>query len=690
MEAFSGRDAATLRSKRFAMERDLARHSEEPGAHAVRRGRAWETHLDFLYRQTTSSSDNEANAKFFRLEALRGLASGACGIDWATLRAATVAAGRRLGLRVDASGPSEEEARGEPFGFLEKVFGAEDVGAMRSRLAELGRVEDDEEVDAILNRGSRGPGSLTPSPPSTSAPSSRSSPNHEQQRRQPNYLARKRLAPSTDSEQRLGYEAERRASKKPAPAPVLSRRVSPPSGAERDADGDDENEAPAGAVMFQSARQALCSNLSSPSKAKNYGHTMNQERRELGELRRHRPAGLMRKPPQQQGGAKGGFVPPYVKKALEATGHQAGGGGGGGGKGKPAGRRGAAAGRGPQAEEGEAPFSPKVMEMILERSPDGEVPEEISKLDPQLVESICNDIMENTGVCWTDIVGQGEAKQLVKEMVVWPMLNPNLFKGARSPPKGLLLFGPPGTGKTLIGKAIASNIKATFFSISASSLTSKWIGEGEKMVRTLFALAGYLQPAVIFIDEIDSILSARKSDGEHEASRRLKTEMLVQIEGCDPSSSERRVLIVGATNRPEELDEAARRRMPKQLYIPLPCEEARRAMVSKGIAEIRHALTQEDMAKIVSKTDGYSGSDMKNFIQEACQGPVRDVMLGRNQQEVENLNEADLRPMVIKDFVMASRAQKATVSPGEIQRYLEYNAKHGASYIREDEVEEEW
>jgi len=125
MEAFSGRDATTLRSRRFAMERDLTRQPEEPGAHAVRRGRAWETHLDFLYQQTTySSADDEANAKFFRVEALRGLASGVCGIDWATLRAATVAAGRRLGLRVDASGPSEEEARGDPFGFLEKVFGA--------------------------------------------------------------------------------------------------------------------------------------------------------------------------------------------------------------------------------------------------------------------------------------------------------------------------------------------------------------------------------------------------------------------------------------------------------------------------------------------------------------------------------------------------------------------------------------
>ena len=273
------------------------------------------------------------------------------------------------------------------------------------------------------------------------------------------------------------------------------------------------------------------------------------------------------------------------------------------------------------------------------------------------------------------------------------MLNPNLFKGVRTPPKGLLLFGPPGTGKTLIGKAIASNIKATFFNISASSLTSKWIGEGEKMVRTLFTLAGCLQPAVIFIDEIDSILSARKSDGEHEASRRLKTEMLVQIEGCDPSCSERRVLIVGATNRPGELDEAARRRMPKQLYIPLPCEDARKIMIEKGILQVSHNLSSAELGKIVSKTKGYSGSDMRNFIQEACQGPVRDALSSATEEsDVAKLCEQDLRPVVIKDFAMASRAQRATVSREEIERYETYNSKHGTSYLNNgsDQLEDEW
>ena len=110
---------------------------------------------------------------------------------------------------------------------------------------------------------------------------------------------------------------------------------------------------------------------------------------------------------------------------------------------------------------------------------------------------------------WSDIAGLGFAKKTIHEMIVWPILRPDIFTGIRAPPKGVLLFGPPGTGKTLIGKAIASESGSTFFNISASSLTSKWVGEGEKMVKTLFAVALVKQPSVIFIDEIDSLLCSR-------------------------------------------------------------------------------------------------------------------------------------------------------------------------------------
>lgn len=162
-------------------------------------------------------------------------------------------------------------------------------------------------------------------------------------------------------------------------------------------------------------------------------------------------------------------------------------------------------------------------------TPEEPIDERLANIDPRLIEMIRNEIMHRVdNITWDSIAGLEHAKNSIKEIVVWPMLRPDIFKGLRGPPKGLLLFGPPGTGKTMIGKCIASQAKATFFSISASSLTSKWVGEGEKMVRALFAVARCSQPAVIFIDEIDSLLTQR-TDGEVEASRRIKTEFLVQF-----------------------------------------------------------------------------------------------------------------------------------------------------------------
>lgn len=122
----------------------------------------------------------------------------------------------------------------------------------------------------------------------------------------------------------------------------------------------------------------------------------------------------------------------------------------------------------------------------------------LKHIDPKMIELIRSEIMDtaSTNVTWSDIAGLEYAKSTIKEAVVWPLLRPDIFTGLRRPPRGILLFGPPGTGKTLIGKCIASQSKSTFFSISASSLTSKWIGDGEKMVRALFAVASVHQPAV--------------------------------------------------------------------------------------------------------------------------------------------------------------------------------------------------
>ena len=138
----------------------------------------------------------------------------------------------------------------------------------------------------------------------------------------------------------------------------------------------------------------------------------------------------------------------------------------------------------------------------------------------------------SSAVRWADVAGLEAAKRTLKEAVVLPNLRPDLYRGLRAPPRGVLLFGPPGTGKTFLAKAVATESNAkSFFAASAASLTSKYVGESEKMVRALFRIARERQPSVIFLDEVDSLLSAR-GDGDQESSRRMKTEFLVQLDGA--------------------------------------------------------------------------------------------------------------------------------------------------------------
>ncbi|XP_015971336.1 ATPase family AAA domain-containing protein FIGL1 [Arachis duranensis] len=316
----------------------------------------------------------------------------------------------------------------------------------------------------------------------------------------------------------------------------------------------------------------------------------------------------------------------------------------------------------------------RCLEMLC--GPDGELPEKLRNLEPRLIEHVSNEIMDrDPNVRWDDIAGLEHAKKCVTEMVIWPLLRPDIFKGCRSPGRGLLLFGPPGTGKTMIGKAIAGEAKATFFYISASSLTSKWIGEGEKLVRALFGVASCRQPAVIFVDEIDSLLSQRKSDGEHESSRRLKTQFLIEMEGFDSGSEQ--ILLIGATNRPQELDEAARRRLTKRLYIPLPSSEAR-AWIIRNLLEKDglFSLSREEIDIICNITEGYSGSDMKNLVKDASMGPLREAL--KQGIEISKLKKEDMRPVTLQDFENALKEVRPSVSTNELGTYDEWNNQFGS------------
>ncbi|NXO68968.1 FIGL1 protein, partial [Phainopepla nitens] len=321
------------------------------------------------------------------------------------------------------------------------------------------------------------------------------------------------------------------------------------------------------------------------------------------------------------------------------------------------------------SENGGAQCKPHVGESTEPSLP---VDERLKNIDSKMVELIMHEIMDHgPPVSWDDIAGVEFAKATIKEIVVWPMLRPDIFTGLRGPPKGILLFGPPGTGKTLIGKCIACQSGATFFSISASSLTSKWVGEGEKMVRALFAVARCQQPAVIFIDEIDSLLSQR-GEGEHESSRRIKTEFLVQLDGAT-TSSEDRILVVGATNRPQEIDEAARRRLVKRLYIPLPEASAREQIVTRLMAKEHCSLSEEEIKLIVQKSDGFSGADMTQLCREASLGPIRSLQ----SVDIATITPEQVRPISFRDFESALRTVRPSVSPRDLELYETWNQTFG-------------
>lgn len=237
-------------------------------------------------------------------------------------------------------------------------------------------------------------------------------------------------------------------------------------------------------------------------------------------------------------------------------------------------------------------------------------------VDKTAAKQILNEIVvRGDEVHWNDIAGLEPAKNALREAVVYPFLRPDLFMGLREPARGMLLFGPPGTGKTMLARAVATESKSTFFSISASSLTSKYLGESEKLVRALFGLAKVLAPSIIFVDEIDSLLSQRSGSGEHEATRRIKTEFLIQWSDLQRAAAGRdsvdrdsgdpnRVLVLAATNLPWAIDEAARRRFVRRQYIPLPEVETRAIHLRNLLGQQNHSLTDEDFMKLVELTDG--------------------------------------------------------------------------------------
>ncbi|XP_024155565.1 katanin p60 ATPase-containing subunit A-like 2 isoform X1 [Oryzias melastigma] len=276
----------------------------------------------------------------------------------------------------------------------------------------------------------------------------------------------------------------------------------------------------------------------------------------------------------------------------------------------------------------------------------------------ELAAIISGDIyLHNPNVRWEDIIGLEDAKRLVKEAVVYPIKYPQLFTGILSPWKGLLLYGPPGTGKTLLAKAVATECRTTFFNISASSIVSKWRGDSEKLVRVLFELARYHAPSTIFLDELESVMSQRGSSfgGEHEGSRRMKTELLVQMDGL--SRSEDLVFVLAASNLPWELDHAMLRRLEKRILVGLPSSPARQAMISHWLPPLSctggvELKTSLDYKMLAEQMEGYSGSDIRLVCKEAAMRLVRTVFDSlESHQNCSDISAIQLGAVTTADFV---------------------------------------
>ncbi|KIJ38492.1 hypothetical protein M422DRAFT_210925 [Sphaerobolus stellatus SS14] len=323
--------------------------------------------------------------------------------------------------------------------------------------------------------------------------------------------------------------------------------------------------------------------------------------------------------------------------------------------------------------------------------------------DDKLRGSLSNAILKETpNVKWEDVAGLDGAKESLKEAVILPIKFPHLFTGKRTPWRGILLYGPPGTGKSFLAKAVATEAKGTFFSLSSSDLVSKWMGESEKLVKNLFTLARENKPAIIFIDEVDSLCGTR-SEGENDATRRIKTEFLVQMNGVGHDDTG--VLVLGATNIPWTLDPAIKRRFEKRIYIPLPGPEARKRMFELNVGNTPCELNQKDYKKLAEMTNGYTGSDIHIIVRDALMQPVRKVLSATHFKQVEvpdsdkpkwtpcspgdtegvekawtELESDELQepPLRVNDFIRAIENVRPTVTHEDIRKHEEWTNDSGA------------
>ncbi|ACX72859.1 AAA ATPase central domain protein [Methanocaldococcus vulcanius M7] len=288
-----------------------------------------------------------------------------------------------------------------------------------------------------------------------------------------------------------------------------------------------------------------------------------------------------------------------------------------------------------------------------------------------------NNLIQKSPVKWDDIGGLEDVKRLMMETIVISALQkPKSIQ----PWKGVLLFGPPGTGKTLLASACAGSLDATFFNVKASSVTSKYFGESSKIITALYEVARELSPSIVFIDEIDA-LTTKRGEGVSEASRRMLSTLLTELDGFQDKGKDLLVLTLSATNTPWDLDEAVLSRFPRRIYIPLPDKKATKEIIKINTKGIELNIDLDEIAeKCVERL--YSGRDLKNLCQEAIWNMIRDV--NKNLYELAKLPYNELRKRKLKtraltnnDFEEAFKKIKSPLTKRDIEKYEKWAEEFG-------------
>lgn len=306
--------------------------------------------------------------------------------------------------------------------------------------------------------------------------------------------------------------------------------------------------------------------------------------------------------------------------------------------------------------------------------------EQLKTNDPHLLDMVTSEILQQgLSVDWSDIAGLELAKTTLKEEVLWPILRPDMFSLGPAP-RCVLLFGPRGSGRTLLGHCLASQLGASFLQLSGSTLATKWLTEGEKIIRASFLVARCRHPSVLFISEVDMLLSAHLS--EESPINRLKGELLSQLDSLLIGSSEdgsNQVLVVCSTSRPQDMDEGLRRYFARRVLVPLPDSPARHQMFNHILAQSQHkfCLSEEEVALLVQRTEGFSGLDLTRLCQEAIVGLLHGSAQGMDITGM--MARGQIRPLTYQDFEGVFCKFQASISQKEIDTYTEWNKMFGCS-----------